>query len=84
MEIEVCKPCFPIKKKSNVCIEESCNKSPSFNYIGTKIPLYCSSHKLDDMIDIVHKKCTYKNCIKYPCFNYKNQTKGLFCLLHKL
>ncbi len=63
---------MPIK-----CIK--CNiKRALFNYKDKKITLYCSSCKLENMIDIKSKKCI--NCnIKCPAFNYKNESKPLYC-----
>jgi hypothetical protein len=48
-----------------------------------KKPLYCSIHKLKDMIYIGKKKCAFDNCTKTPSFNLIG-LKPLFCFNHKL
>ena len=48
------------------CFEINCDIRAFFNYKNEKTAIYCSSHKKDDMIDIIHKKCIEENCNKYP------------------
>jgi len=67
-----------INKKNRICIYFQCNKRANFNYINKKQLLYCSIHRLEDMIDIAHKKCITCN-IKQPIFNYKDKFKALYC-----
>ena len=37
------------------CLE--CTKRPYFGLVTDKRPTYCSGHKKEHMVDIVHKKC---------------------------
>jgi hypothetical protein len=68
----------------NICIFDNCRKTPKFNYEQETKPLYCSEHKLINMVDIRSKKCKFPNCNKkQPCFNFENETTPLYCLLHK-
>jgi len=55
----------------------------NFNKEGETTPLYCASHKLDDMIDVKNKKCIYKGCKICPSFNKEGETKALYCTQHK-
>ncbi len=65
------------------CIENNCNKFPSYNYKNEKIPIYCVKHKKEDMIDIKHKKCIEENCDKQPTFNYRDEKTPIYCKKHK-
>ena len=69
-------------KHSRYCIEQGCNIFPSFNYKNEKKKLYCAKHKLENMIDITHKRCL--NCELFSCFNYENESHPLYCAKHKL
>jgi hypothetical protein len=40
---------------SSKCIFENCIKQPSFNLPTEKNGLYCSEHKLENMINVVDK-----------------------------
>ena len=66
------------------CVFENCNKQPSFNYESETTPIYCSSHKLENMICLFSKKCIFENCKTRPSFNYKENIKPIYCLEHKL
>ena len=41
---------------------DDCIKRPSFNYSNEKNPIYCASHKKDNMVDVKHERCIYENC----------------------
>ena len=56
---------------------------PNLNYPNEKRALYCKSCKLEDMIDILHKKCITCN-IKHPIYNYPNETQKSYCKSCKL
>ncbi len=64
--------------KSKKCIYENCNKQPLFNLINEKKPIYCSNHKLENMIDVKHKRCIdcntdriYHEKLCFNCFSFK-------------
>jgi len=42
----------------SICKE--CNKTASFGY--TKPPEYCKTHKKDDMVNVIHKRCKEDGC----------------------
>ena len=71
------------KKKSRECLNKNCNKRASFNFksykeINIRKFIYCKTHKLNNMIDIISKKCI--NCNdKQPAFNYKDEETVLYC-----
>lgn len=60
----------------------SCNKRPTFNYKGENQGIYCTAHKLLNMINVQDKTCL--SCEKIPCFNYEGEPIGLYCINHKL
>ncbi len=49
-----------------------------------KFGLYCSKHKLENMIDVIHKKCNFNGCFKIPLYNVPDIKKGIYCSKHKL
>jgi hypothetical protein len=79
------------KKKSRECLNKNCNKRASYNYkdylsinhIKCRKLIYCKSHKLGNMIDIISKKCITCND-KQPVFNYKDEKNALYCGYCKL
>ena len=71
------------KHKGNTCIEDGCNIHASCNYETETKPLYCATHKKENMINIVNKKCIEDGCNILPCFNYETETKSLYCATHK-
>lgn len=82
-EIILCKPIKP-KRKQVECNFNDCNKCPTYNYKGEKIRLYCSSHKLEGMVDIKNKHCENIDCTRLPVFNYPKTKIPRFCNSHKL
>jgi hypothetical protein len=67
------------KKKSRQCLNKDCKTEACFNYknyksINIRKCIYCSKHKLENMIDIKNKKCI-KCYNKQPVFNYGDQKK---------
>ena len=40
-----------------ICIKEGCDTRSNFNYVGVKPALYCSKHKLIEMINTMSKRC---------------------------
>jgi len=66
------------------CIHEGCNIQPKYNFEKEKKGLYCSSHKLDGMIDIKNKTCIHEGCKIQPNYNNEGSIKALYCFSHKL
>ena len=48
---------------NRICIHEECSTRANFNYKGIKPALYCSKHKLENMVD-VNNKIAVKNDLK--------------------
>jgi hypothetical protein len=63
------------------CCEEGCTRRTSYNFEGKK-PLYCSSHKQEGMIDVIHKRCCEEGCKIIPIYNFEGM-KPLYCNSHK-
>jgi hypothetical protein len=73
-----------IHNKNKICKIINCNTRASYNYINETKPLFCKLHKINDMVDMIHKKCNYINCNTRPIFNYKEYNFGILCIKHKL
>jgi hypothetical protein len=67
-----------------MCIHPDCKKNPYYNKEGELKALYCSSHKLENMVDIKNKTCIHPGCKKQPLFNKEGESKRLYCSAHKL
>lgn len=63
-----------------VCKE--CNKQAYFGHKETKIPEYCSQHKLPNYIDVLNKKCKYTDCVKNPSYGKKGSKTMEYCSQH--
>jgi hypothetical protein len=64
------------------CKYESCKKRAYFGIKGQKSE-YCSSHKLEDMIDIKNKRCLHKDCNKISSYNLPGKKHAIYCVSHK-
>ena len=67
-----------------MCIHEGCKIRPSYNKKGTTKALYCSTHKLEGMVDVISHKCIHDGCKIRPTYNEEGTTKPLYCSTHKL
>ncbi len=61
-----------------------CTKRAFFNNKNEIKALYCSKHKLTDMVNIVSKRCIHKDCYKQPLYNFEDEKIALYCSKHKL
>jgi hypothetical protein len=69
-----------IDVKHTTCIEPDCKKQPTFNIEGKKEALYCSTHKKENMVNVISKTCKTPLCSiivqeKYNGYCY-------FCFIH--
>jgi hypothetical protein len=64
------------------CRHPGCDKRAYFGYEARK-SLYCSDHKHDDMLDVIHKKCASPGCDTLPYFGYPGGSND-YCSRHKL
>jgi hypothetical protein len=44
--------------------------------------MFCKSHAIDGMVDVINKRCVHPECTKQPSFNTPDQKTGLFCKDH--
>ena len=65
------------------CLEEGCNKQPTFNLPAETKGIYCFEHKKENMIDVKNKRCLEEGCNTRPTFNLPTETKGIYCFEHK-
>ena len=65
-----------IRKLIHVC--QTCGCKAYYNYREQSIGIYCNSHKLPNMINIISPKCIVckKKC---PSFNNKGEKKATHC-----
>jgi len=64
-----------------LCIK-NCSTHAYYGLIGEK-PMYCKKHKLENMIDVVNKRCLNEKCNKQPKFGLSGE-KPEYCKKHKL
>jgi len=70
-------------KMVNKCLT-GCGKSAYFNILGEKKGNYCSSHKLEGMINVLDKTCENETCNgKRAIFGFPNE-KPKYCNSHYL
>jgi hypothetical protein len=74
----ICKPCKP----KRLCQEPECELRAGFNFKG-KNRLYCSKHKQEGMVDVVHDMCQENDCGLRAGFNFKGKKGGIYCETHK-
>ena len=60
-----------------MCNFPNCKTRSIYNFDGESTPLYCMSHKLDGMCNIVSKRCCHISCRTQPTFNYSGENKSL-------
>lgn len=85
-----------INIKSDRCIGllkngKKCTTIASCNFIGHKARLYCTIHKLPDMVDVanLNNLCKINNtkpeitCTTRAVFNIEGSKKGMYCVEHK-
>ena len=65
------------------CRHQGCNKAPSFGEEGSTKREFCSGHKRDGMVDLLHKRCGHQGCTKTPSFGVVGTNKREFCSGHK-
>ena len=68
-----------LSKYAMKCNQEDCTKAPIYNLKGEK-RLYCSTHKLPDMIDVVHYICEFEGCTIRASYGITTKTH---CKTHK-
>ena len=61
-----------------------CVTQPAFNNPSQTTGLYCGSHRIDGMVDVISAICSFENCFKTPIYNFEGKTKRLFCGEHKI
>ena len=65
-------------------LENDCNIRPNFNLPDKKQGIYCSTHKKENMVDVISVKCKFELCQTRANYNYINNKTPLYCIKHKL
>jgi len=65
------------------CNFAECGKSAYFGHKDDNAQ-FCSSHRLEHMINVIDKICESSECSKRAVFNHLGNTSGLYCLEHKV
>lgn len=68
-----------IDVKNNRCIHKGCTKHPAFNKESEK-PIYCVTHKKNDMVNVISKRCKSTWCSTR--FTKKYDGYCLFCYMN--
>ena len=63
-----------------ICKNDDCKKRPSFNKEGEKTALYCFTHKLDEMFDVISKTCISEWCSTHVKEKYNGYC--IFCFIN--
>jgi len=63
------------------CKATNCYNIPYFNYLHGQKPIYCTFHKLSNMIDVKNKTCV--SCSSRASFNIIGETPAKYCAKHK-
>ena len=64
------------------CKNTECQKRASYG-LELKKPLYCTTHKEQNMFIVTTQLCQGENCKKYPHYNIQGESKGIYCIAHK-
>lgn len=65
-----------------VCIHEGCETIATFGDKKNMKPVYCVSHKKQNMIDVRNTKCKEKDCFNRAGYNFPDQKILLYCKDH--
>lgn len=66
---------------NRICIQEDCSTRANFNYKGIKPALYCSKHKLENMVDVNNKiavKDDFSGSVIYKIFCKDENIKDFY------
>jgi len=74
---------IPERENSHTCIHEGCRCKAIYAIRSSNIPLYCSKHKIEDMVMISSKRCFHENCTLQPSYNFNKNLAPIYCYLHK-
>jgi len=75
---------IPKKNGNRICIHEGCKIRANFNKEGETKGIYCSTHKLEGMMNVISPTCIHEGCKKIPSYNREDQRKGIYCAQHKM
>lgn len=76
-----CKKHKKDKEQYSYCRHDGCDKRSTYGYIIMK-PLYCTTHKKEDMIDVKYKPCRHPGCDTSPSYGILGG-EAVSCFYHK-
>ena len=59
-----------------------CKKHRHYGIRGRR-PTHCAVHKLENMVDVVNKRCVHPTCEELPVYNVRGK-RPTHCVVHKL
>jgi len=71
------------RKARRTCAAPDCKKQPGFAMPNSARAIFCGSHKVPGMVNVVHKTCEADQCTKRPSFADPGAKIGRFCVQHK-
>lgn len=79
-----CKMCAP-KNAVNVLNKKckSCDKQPRYNFSTEKRPIFCVTHKSENMVDVTKTTCLEEGCQTIPTYGEPGSKKKQYCTKHK-
>ncbi|CAM9407239.1 unnamed protein product [Discosporangium mesarthrocarpum] len=66
---------------NRTCEKESCQRQPSYGTTWKK-PRFCSSHKIEGMVDVRNTRCLEAGCMRQPSYGQEGQRRQ-YCFAHK-
>lgn len=68
-----------IKPNKIYCRDKECYKTCFYNFKENTLPIFCSSHKMDNMISFIKKKlCITESCDGTATYGKRDDTKEVF------
>lgn len=68
--------------KTRQCERSGCEMEASFGFEGERKRTFCSTHRVEGMINVKHKQCMMEGCTRQPSYGVEGG-KSLYCSSHK-
>lgn len=57
-------------------------KTPTYNFPGMKMGMYCMQHAEETMVNVRSKRCLHDSCTRRPSFNVNGSKLPMYCKQH--
>lgn len=65
----------------NICQADECSVNASYGQEGSKVRVFCVTHRDPDMVVVGHRTCEHADCSKQPFFGFEKPPR--FCRDHR-